>query len=477
MRKITAKIIREMAALRLLPLVFMVLAATNESEAQNDRHYNTIQYGLRGMIMNGAMVAGVHDNSAIYYNPAALSISGNEGLDLSLFAISMEFIKRKNAFDDGTAPRKNSLSFIPGLITFNTRPFRNKNISLSAGGFTRNSFNIAIDDQYMEQNPGSLRLNSFRMEHIGREYWLAGAISYKFSKNIAIGMSQYFSIRSTRYSHELSYQVFDPDEAGLLLFEDRESLHFRQNHSFGFINKLGFTWFNDFAKLGFTLTTPMYVRIVKNTDVLYNVSTYENGVAKAKNYSFNEKGQSKTPFIARMGVEFKGPKFLIAASMEYFRKVPEYDLIRSDEESQLSIVNGPDPLVLKDSRKQIFNINLGWEFSINERFDYLGGLRTNFNYNDQPSDYIEPRIHQSYFDIYHLTTGLKVNVKRSNFTIGIDYGFSFNDNLPVMADLTAGSVASFDDAVSSVVYNNITFLFTYSFILDRFSDLLGNSTD
>jgi len=172
-----------------------------------------------------------------------------------------------------------------------------------------------------------------------------------------------------------------------------------------------------------------------------------------------------------VGIEFKGKSLLIASAVEYFNSVNEFDLISSSPKGVQALVNGEEEFALKDSRKRIFNINLGWEIVINEKFRYLGGLRTNFNFNEQPADYTSPRLHFSYFDIYHITNGLKINVKRSNFTMGFDYAFSYNDGLPPLADLSANSSHMMPVTNSAVAYNNVTILFTYNFIIEKFSGI------
>jgi len=423
------------------------------------------------MIMNGALVAGVHDNSAIYYNPAALSHSDNEGLDISLFAVSIESLNNKNLYNTGSDHRNTTFELTPGLITFNIRPFKNKNISLSAGGLTRHNFNNRSYEQVTTRQVEGIQVNEIQFEHAVREYWLAGAISYLFEKNFSIGFSQYLSIRKERYDHDLSYRLFDADDVGSLLFEETEKLVFHQNHTFGLNSKLGLTWNNDLVKIGATITTPLFGRMIKTTDVNYERTSIDAGGASAATVFSEKKGTERRPLIARVGIEFKGKSLLIASAVEYFNSVNEFDLISSSPKGVQALVNGEEEFALKDSRKRIFNINLGWEIVINEKFRYLGGLRTNFNFNEQPADYTSPRLHFSYFDIYHITNGLKINVKRSNFTMGFDYAFSYNDGLPPLADLSANSSHMMPVTNSAVAYNNVTILFTYNFIIEKFSGI------
>lgn len=452
----------------------LTLLLLSNVQAQNDRHYNSIQYGLRGMIMNGAMVAGVHDNSAIYYNPAALGSSGSEGLDISLFAVSMGFINRKNAYNTGSSQKQTVLDVIPGLITFNARPFKNKGISIAGASFTRSNYRIVGDQITQSETEAGVQVNSFQFEHSGREFWLAGGIGYTFPKNVAIGMSQYFSIRNTKYEHLLSYRLFDPDVPGRLIHEDTEDLVFRFSHTIGLINRLGISWWNDHFKIGATFTTPMYGPVLQSARVFYTRSELEDGETTAMSLDIRKRGTYKSPFSASLGFEFNGKGFLIATSVEYYHGVKDYSMITSSDDDVYPPVPVSQRFSLWDGRQRVFNLNVGWEIRLDKKVDYLGGLRTNMNFNNQPADFSMPRLHYSYFDIYHLTTGLKVRIAHSSFTVGVDYAFSFKGNLTPIADLNNTNIAAQSIPSSSVTYNNLTFLFTYNFILDRFSDIFKN---
>jgi len=441
------------------------------AHAQNDRHYNSIQYGLNGIIMNGAMVAGVQDNSAIYYNPASLSIAEVEGLDVSLFALSIDIHNKTNAFGEGNDAKNTNIDFIPGLVTYMQRPYKNQNIMLAGGLFTRQNYNNIASERIITDKGGAIGINEMHYSQSGREFWIAMAAAYKFPKNVALGLSQYFSTATYGYEHELSYQQFDKARTGVLLFEDSERLKYSRSANLGMLNKFGLSWFNDFLSFGLTVTTPTYAYVHRSASVDYYRTRVEGDSTVASSVSFGNKGQLKTPFSTTAGLEWKFKGYRLAMALDYFHSVKEYTLISSDGEDNLPLVNGSEPLELKDSRKRVFNINFGCEVPLTEKIVYLGGFRTNFNYNDQPVGYDQPRQQGSYFDIYHITNGLKVAYNRNRFTVGLDYAFSFNSDLPVIADLEATAIPTTNNRNSSIRYNNMTFLLTYNFILDKLSDL------
>lgn len=421
--------------------------------------------------MNGSMVAGVQDNSAIYYNPAALSISKDEGLDASLFAISLDMYNKKNSFGAGNNAKNLDYKIIPGLVTFVKRPFKDKDIKVGAGLFTRQSFDNTMSAKIVTEEDFSIRVNEMRYSHKAKDFWLALAVAYKFENNVSIGLSQYLSFRSDNYEHDLSYQVFDKARVGKLDFMESERLVFNQSHTMGMLNRLGLTWNNNFLKFGMTFTTPTYVHVLRSSSVNYQKTLLQTDSMTATTISFSNRGKYKTPFSATAGIEYDFNRVLVAVAVEYFHRVKEFDLVSSAGEEIIPQVNSTEEFVLKDSRQGVFNVSLGWEIALNERMFYLGGFRTNFNYNDQPSDYLQPRLHMSYFDIYHITNGIKMQYGPNRFTVGLDYAFSYNKGLPQLADLNAMAIPSTNERNASISYNNLTFLITYSFIMDKFKKM------
>ncbi len=448
-----------------LILFFCIVCIYPAVMAQNDRHYNSIQYGLRGIIMNGAMVAGVNDNSAIYYNPAALSISSTEGLDVSLFAITLDIYKKKHAFGQNNNAKRTGIKVVPGLVTFIKSPFKNKNIKVGAALLTRHSFDNKMYGQVTQDLGNQLRINEINYEYRVKEFWASLAVSYKFKKNVSLGISQYFSLSTQHYEHAVAYNLFDKTSPGKLDFQEKESLVLDQKQFLGMISKVGMTWYSKHIKFGMTLTTPSYLKIIRSATVKYNKSLFQGDSLVAEIASFKNKGKQKDPFSATAGIEWNHKGFLIAAAVEYYHFIKEYDRVNSKDEEVVYPQNVA--IALKDSRKRVFNINLGWEIPLVKKLYYLGGFRTNFNFNNQSSDFSVPRLHMSYFDIYHLTTGLKVEKGKNRFTVGIDYAFSFDHKLPVVIDLNAAGIPKSNAMNSSILYNNLTFMITYNFLLEK----------
>ena len=82
-----------------------------------DTHYWTQQYGTRSTLLAGAVIGGVRDNSAIYYNPGALGFIQNKDLSVSANAYQFDRIKMQNGAGKDINLKSNTLQTMPLIIS------------------------------------------------------------------------------------------------------------------------------------------------------------------------------------------------------------------------------------------------------------------------------------------------------------------------------------------------------------------------
>ncbi len=75
----------------MLRVAAILLLACGAVYAQ-DNHYWTHQFGTRSALMGGAVVGGVEDTSAVYYNPARLGWVLNDSLKVSADAYQLSIL-------------------------------------------------------------------------------------------------------------------------------------------------------------------------------------------------------------------------------------------------------------------------------------------------------------------------------------------------------------------------------------------------
>jgi hypothetical protein len=66
-----------------------------------DTHYWNVQYGMRGSILGNAIMSHVRDNSAIYYNPACLSLIDSNNISVSASLYQYDMTDMPNGAGDG----------------------------------------------------------------------------------------------------------------------------------------------------------------------------------------------------------------------------------------------------------------------------------------------------------------------------------------------------------------------------------------
>jgi len=81
-----------------------------------DHHYWGQQFGSRSALMGGAVVGGVRDTSAGFYNPAALGFVNKPSLSVSASAYQMERLSVDNGA--GTGESLDSSKMTVGGIRF-----------------------------------------------------------------------------------------------------------------------------------------------------------------------------------------------------------------------------------------------------------------------------------------------------------------------------------------------------------------------
>ena len=105
----------------------MLLAVIGARAAQaQDSHYWTQQYGSRSALMGGAVIAGVNDTSAGYYNPARLSWITNESLSASASLYQVDVLEVENGAGTGNSLKSTQARIVPllasGIFLFKGAP-------------------------------------------------------------------------------------------------------------------------------------------------------------------------------------------------------------------------------------------------------------------------------------------------------------------------------------------------------------------
>jgi len=81
-----------------------------------DNHYWSQQFGARSTLLGGAVVAGVADNSAIFYNPAALAFLEHPNINVDGTLYAYRWLEYKNALGKDVSAVAAGFLYYPQLI-------------------------------------------------------------------------------------------------------------------------------------------------------------------------------------------------------------------------------------------------------------------------------------------------------------------------------------------------------------------------
>ena len=243
-------------------LALVIFASLPKLNAQ-DTNYWTNQYGSRAALMGGAVVGGVRDTSAGYYNPGALGFIDNSSVTVSGNAYTYSKIAVDNGAGTGKDLDSQNIQAIPTLLsgveklegspnhTFGYTVLTRTDISQKFTGRIDQRQNV-LDDSYA---PGDEEfIGQTNSEYNVKEYWLGGSYAYKLSDNISIGGTLFGGLKNSKGTNfYLSRAVTDSGELST----------FSETNTFDYYNIRGFGKFGvagDFnpLKVGLTFTTPSF---------------------------------------------------------------------------------------------------------------------------------------------------------------------------------------------------------------------------
>ena len=97
-------------------ILILVLFGTSRVLAQ-EMNYNTFQVGSRSALMGGAVVGGVRDTSATFYNPGALGFVENPSISVSANAFRFGKVTIDDALGPGEDATASLLDPVPLLVS------------------------------------------------------------------------------------------------------------------------------------------------------------------------------------------------------------------------------------------------------------------------------------------------------------------------------------------------------------------------
>ncbi len=446
-----------------------------------ENHYWFHNFGAVSSLKGGIEVGGIRNVAAAYYNPGALAFIDGEFFEGQADVISVDILNIKNAGGDMVDLDYFTADISPSMVAYLKRSKKNPRFTYVVGAMTRYNSNLSFNLEH-EQLGNYLSPESREDVFQGqlsysnrvRESWVIGSTAYRINDRIGLGLGTYFFVRSQDYVSSYAASAFPKDEldngTGQLsaLTSNDEEQRFNAR-VMGFVFKPAIDIDLDELKLGLVLTTPSLSLGLLNNYASKGQTGYfpdENTIIKTADSHDRYSGVYKTPFSASFGAEYDFGRLLLAFSMEWFAKIDPYEMIKAND-----IGESPDYPSVPDegyaiplmAHKSVSNYGLSARYEIKDWISVIGSFRTDMNYFDDEAlnryeDFV-PNF--TFWDLYHITTGIKMSNKKLDLTAGVDYANGSSENDPQFVSMTSASQSNFlrgeIQNTTSTQYHNLSF--------------------
>lgn len=420
--------------------------------------YSTEQFGIDGAMLGGAVVAGTDDVSMTFYNPASIHKVPTQ------FSVSViqprvrTFGFREFWGNNQTSPLDRDFSQKPDLISFK---FKIRNLDIAFLKISKSDFSDVFTAEQEAVNAGQQSTQYFDYEYRGEDDWFGLGTNFKLGPKLYFGVSQFvrnfdFSYRNRVFSEEL-----DINQANQLSqFFD---FNFDGSYSnIGLITKVGFLLDTEVHDIGFTVTTPTYLRLIRGGDFFNVRANSEDGEIAVDQVIDNEIDPTiATPWEFNFGYSLTlNPNQKIWLNTSYHTKVREYTMATIE-----TLGSTTD---WRNGSKAVFNYAVGYSHSVNSNLHLSAAVRTNkfaYENNSTPPGTVRNTIFDG--NHIHYVIGSKFNFNRSTILLGVDYGTI--RNIPEEGNFQQFSnIDVLAPNLDGLKKNNLSVLLTYGFILDSF---------
>ena len=326
-------------------LLFLTILLLNSILVSGqDDHYWTQQFGATSTAMGGAVVGGVRDNTAVFYNPGALGFIENSNLSVDANLYKLDKIVILDGGGKDVKLKSSQFSIYPQIVSGLVNLVKSKRFNFGYAVLTRNYSNILMNTRFTERDlasnpdPGSEFVGAFDYTNQLNEQWFGACFSYKVNQKHSIGLSVFGNYRGQNYSLTNFYRqiTYQDSVAWFSTYNVDENLKYK---TFMMTAKVGWAFETGRWRLGLTLTAPSILLYGKG-DIQREVSLYsaseKPGDTAVSFIILDRKTSVKTvyhhPFSLAAGVEYHAPKTSLAISAEYFTAINSYYMIHVESD-------------------------------------------------------------------------------------------------------------------------------------------------
>jgi len=402
-------------------------------------------------MLNGSIIASVDDETAIFYNPGAMGLSDNFGLSLSLISPTFSYLNTSNFLGRGTSFSDKGVNLAPGMAAAMFKPFKTDKITAGVTTFTRFKSNVNFEDRVLKSiDDQSIFLGDVEFNRKINETWIGFALAWKIHERLGLGVTQFFTFRSENLHLNFKKEILRQNDPTNLIAGWRSDFEYGYSTNGAMLNKIGISWQPFSVKLGVTLTTQSYGLIHK--DAHYEFDDQKILAGQFNTGNSNDRGVQlhdyRTPYSIGVGLEIPIDGSVLSISGEYFEQIQAYSLINDTDDPFDGLAENVDPTTVQisEAKDQVINVAIGFERQLDSIYKIFYGFRTDFS----PNNILEINEGISFLasspSIYHLSGGVAYSYRKSQFSVGLDYGFGFisgGEQLTDISDVTVDNIFTF----------------------------------
>jgi len=414
---------------RIFSSALIILLISAGRVYSQDSHYWNIQYGTRSTLLGGAVIGSVSDLSATYYNPGAVALFPEPKFILSAKIYELNTLKIVDGAGDGKDLDFSSIVPSPSFVAFNLDFDWLGDGSLALSILTRQSMNFEfstrriVTTDFFPNSPGQEEFaGGISVEKEFNEIWTGLTYAQKVSSIIGLGVTTYIAYRNQENKNQTVIQVLSANNK-ISSLTDITNFKYQ---NFRLLWKAGIGINLNPLTLGITFTTPS-INVAGSGSggkhyFLNGVDLDGNGTDDnifESTYQEDLKSRYKNSWSAGIGAAYRFKDLKIHLAGEYYNDVKTFDVVETRPYIRQSTGETITP-VLNNALKNVFNLGIGADYFLNERFIISGGFTTDFTAFDPKSN---TNLTFSTWDIYHLSGGTTFYVGKSEITLGLAYSF------------------------------------------------------
>jgi len=460
----------------ILTVFLFLISLATMSYAQFDAHYWTHQYGAKGLLLNGAVIASSDDETNVFYNPGALGLDNNLGFAFSFLSPTYASLMANNFLGDKSQLTDSGFNFSPGFLAIRLQPFKSKKFTLALASFERFKSSIEFEDRItgpINQTGTFLLRADINFSRKVSEDWFAMGLSYNITKNLGIGISQYSTWHSQNLDFFFKKEVLLNSSPEEITASWRNELNYNISVYSGFISKLGISYCSDNFNIGATYTSPTYGILRSSVNYAQDdqrINPNEELVHVISNRNDIELENYKSPASIGFGVEIHTQKLCYSASAEYFFGIKEYVMFRDidDPFDDLSQVISETEINLSTGNQSVLNFAFGLQYETNPNLTWVGGFRTDYNENTSLLINNSAQYLGLTPNVFHISGGGMFKKDNNTFSIGMDFGYGSREGGTQLANFDNVNIDNLytfsgKNNVNNQFYSIMVFL-TYDFI-------------